>query len=352
MRVAVAVSGGADSLCCLPLLKERGLDLVAVHGFFLPPPEDRSGVDALAGQCAALGVPFHAIDLHQAFRREVIAPFAREYAAGRTPNPCALCNPRMKFGLLFDAARERGATHIATGHYATMLDVPGQGRALARGADPVKDQSYFLSLVPRERLEQAIFPLGTWRKEAVKALLRERGITPPLPAESQEICFIPDDDYCAFLESGNAPLDSPLPGPGPIVLANGTRLGTHGGLWRYTLGQRRGMGIAYAEPLYVVGKDVAANALVVGTGDALASHGCTVRDLNLLAPFALWPPTILVQTRYRQRAKPATATLEDTPGGPRLRLAFIEPHSLPAPGQIAAVYASDGTVLGGGIIEG
>lgn len=342
MTIAVAVSGGTDSFFTLELLRERGESVLAVHGFFLPPTDAaRAAVRELDARCAAVGVPFHAVDLSREFEREVIAPFAHAYAHGHTPNPCALCNPAMKFGLLFDAARGLGATRIATGHYATLTGT-GDAVRLSRGADPAKDQSYFLSLVPRGRLARAVLPLGGWTKDGVRAALDERGLTPPLSSESQEICFVPGDDYCAFLQArGTA-----LPGPGPITLADGTEVGRHDGLWRYTLGQRRGIGVAWSEPLYVVAKDMDTNRLVVGPRSALDAPGCTATTVNVLVPPEDWPDTVLAKTRYRQRPARVRAALAHD----ALRIHFLEPQTMPAPGQIAALYDAHGTVLAGGII--
>ncbi|EGB16548.1 tRNA (5-methylaminomethyl-2-thiouridylate)-methyltransferase [Pseudodesulfovibrio mercurii] len=342
MTIAVAVSGGMDSLLALALLKERGEPLLAVHGHFLPPsPAWETVTTGLAGACAVLGVPFHALDLHASFDDRVIKPFVAEYKAGLTPNPCAMCNPRMKFGVLFDAARNLGAERLATGHYVSMED-RAQGRMLVRGADQSKDQSYFLSMVPVEKLRLAEFPLARTLKRDVPAVLAAHGLTPPLKAESQEICFVPDDDYQHFLTSRGD-----MPGPGPAVLPDGRVVGGHQGLWRHTQGQRRGLGIAWSEPLYVLEKDVPGNTLIVGPKEFLAAKGCVAGQVNLMCPVESWPGTVLVQTRYRQKAKPARVRLT----GGRLYFDFLEPHTRPTPGQVAAVYDESGTVLGGGVIE-
>ena len=342
MTIAVAVSGGMDSLLALTLLKERGEDLVAVHGHFLPPsPAWERVADGLTEACATLGVPFYALDLHEAFDDRVIKPFVAEYKAGLTPNPCAMCNPRMKFGVLFDAARNLGAERLATGHYVSMAD-RGQGRMLVRGEDLSKDQSYFLSLVPVEKLRLAEFPLARTFKRDVPAILAAHGLTPPLPGESQEICFVPDDDYQRFL---TARCD--MPGPGPAALPDGRVIGEHKGLWRHTQGQRRGLGIPWSEPLYVLDKAVESNTLIVGPKEFLNANGCVCGQVNLMCPAKTWPGTVLVQTRYRQKAKPAKAWLS----GGKLYFDFLEPHVRPTPGQVAAVYDEAGTVLGGGIIE-
>lgn len=343
MTVAVAVSGGMDSLLSLVLMKEQGHDVIAVHGHFLPPsPAWKRVADGLSAACGALGVPFHALDLHRIFDEKVIAPFMAEYKAGRTPNPCAMCNPRMKFGILFDAVRELDADEIATGHYVRLEEREGMGRMLVRGADASKDQSYFLSLVSVETLRKAHFPLAETYKKDVLGLLEKHGLTPPLPSESQEICFVPNDDYQAFLLSRGK-----MPGGGPVVLTDGTVVGKHKGLWRHTQGQRRGLGIAWTEPLYVLDKDVAGNRLIVGTKGELEADGCIAGQVNLMADLSLWPEEVLVQTRYRQKAKPTSVGLEDG----KLVFRFIEPHVRPTPGQVAAVYTTDGSVLAGGVIE-
>lgn len=343
--IAVAVSGGRDSLLALALLMEQGYEVIAVHARFLPGEwdEERLGkpLRDIAGQ---LGVKLRVLDLREEFERRVVAPFVAEYRAGRTPNPCALCNPRLKFGLLFErAAGEFGAEAIATGHYARLELDPTYGLCLRRGADPLKDQSYFLALVPRERLEKAIFPLGGWRKADVAAALETRGLKPPLPLESQEVCFIANDDYKAFLQARGVE----LPGPGPMELEDGRVVGRHAGLWRYTLGQRRGLGIAWSEPLYVLDKDVRRNALLVGPKPSLASAGCEVRGVNYLVPPEQWPEVVLVKTRYRQEAAPALSRHMEN----GLAFEFLEPHERPAPGQVAVAYDKAGTVLAGTIIE-
>ncbi|MBI5519453.1 MAG: tRNA 2-thiouridine(34) synthase MnmA [Desulfovibrio sp.] len=341
MKIAVAVSGGGDSLASLLRLLGEGHEVFALHGRFLPEPDQRAE-SGLAEACAAHGVPLHVLDLRAAFEARVAAPFAAEYLSGRTPNPCARCNAAMKFGLLLDEALALGAQALATGHYAASGAHPAYGWALSRGADPVKDQSYFLSLVPRERLMLAHFPLAATSKAEARAGLDARGVVPPLPEESQEICFVPDDDYRAFL----AARSPELPGPGPAVLPDGTRVGAHQGLWRTTIGQRRGLGLSWREPLYVLDKDVAQNTLVVAPKEALLVEEFRAGEVNLLVDRELWPEDVLVQTRYRESARPARVEL--SAGGMAVR--FAEPHVRPAPGQVAAVYDAGGAVLAGAVI--
>lgn len=349
-RIAVAVSGGGDSLASLLALRREGHEVLALHGRFLPAP-DEAAEAGLARACADLDVPLYIIDLRPEFEALVAGPFAAEYLAGRTPNPCARCNAGLKFGLLLDRALALGAQELATGHYAASGPHPVYGWALARGADPVKDQSYFLCLVPRERLMRARFPLWESRKTEVRAGLSEQGVAPPLPEESQEICFVPDDDYRAFLAARLGAQGRELPGPGPAVLsdgmADGTIVGRHQGLWRYTIGQRRGLGLSWREPLYVLDKDLAGNRLLVAPKAGLLVGGFTAREANVLVDPALWPEQTLVKTRSREAARPARVELRGT----ELLVRFAEAHVRPAPGQVAAVYDADGAVLAGAVIR-
>jgi len=347
LSLAVAVSGGGDSLAALLALRdaacEGGQDVLALHGLFLPQADD-AAAQGLAGTCARLGVPLHLVDLRAEFERLVAAPFAAEYLSGRTPNPCARCNVHLKFGLLLDRALALGATALATGHFAASGAHPDYGWALSRGADPVKDQSYFLSLVPRERLLRALFPLALRHKAEARTVLVERGIVPPLPEESQEICFVPGDDYRAFL-AGRC---GELPGGGQAVLPDGTVVGSHQGLWRSTIGQRRGLGIAWREPLYVLDKDVRNNVLVVAVRAALLVDVFSAGEVNLLVDPKFWPDEVLVQTRYREAAKAARVALS----GGVLAVRYAEPQLRPAPGQVAAVYDAGGAVLAGAVVVG
>lgn len=340
----MAVSGGADSLLSLVLMKEAGHQVTAVHGFFL---REKSGVpdvpSGLAKACEKLGVDLVTVDLADRFHELVVSRFAADYARGLTPNPCALCNVFIKFGLLLDHVLDLGADRMATGHYVGLEQDSEFGTMLRRGADPIKDQSYFLSLVPVSRLERAVFPLMDSSKKHTLDRLEELGIRAAAGKESQEICFVPDDDYRGFLL--NQGVD--LPGPGPVVLSSGKEVGRHKGLWNHTLGQRKGLGIAWTEPLYVLEKRIRDNVLVVGTKGELPAKGLTADRVNVNLPPELWPDQVLVQTRYRQKAKPAKVEI----AGGQMRVSFIEPQTRPTPGQIAAVYDHEGRVLAGGIIE-
>ncbi len=368
MTTAIAMSGGADSLFTLVLMKEKGEKVVALHARFIDVEEGKDPVPKLEKVCAEHGVELHVVDCREAFEEKVVKPFVVEYQAGRTPNPCARCNASMKFGLLMDAAEQIGAERIATGHYAKIVeeaegDKEGDsvvGRvALMKGVDPVKDQSYFLSLVPQERLARVSMPLGDWCKKDVYGELEKRGVTPPIPSESQEICFVPNDDYRAFLEARPEELGS----EGPVLFTDGKRIAKHKGLWKYTEGQRKGLGIAWSEPLYVIEKNMEKNTLVVGTKDALMVTACTANEINMLVPLENWPQEVLVRTRYRQHASPARvemvkASCHDGKGAQegareelRLMAHFHEPIQPPALGQVLAVFDTEGRVLAGGIIS-
>ena len=338
MKTAVAVSGGSDSLYALRALKAAGHDLLALHGRFISSCKDPLPV--LRDQCARLEVPLHVADLRDAFTRRVIDPFVAAYAAGETPNPCAHCNAAMKFGLLLDMAEDLGAQRLATGHYAACAEHPAYGLTLRRAADPGRDQSYFLSLVPRDRLARAVFPLAELRKSAILGELAGQGT--PLPEESREICFV-QDDYRAFLEEHA----ERLPGPGPVCLRDGRVVGRHAGVWRYTEGQRRGLGLAWSEALYVLHKDSAANSLVVGPAEETRVHACRAAQCNVFVPRTQWPERLFVRTRYKQEA--LAADVEMAEGVMQVR--FHAPQAICAPGQIACVYDGDGWVLAAGLIS-
>ncbi|NDY58677.1 tRNA-specific 2-thiouridylase [Desulfovibrio sulfodismutans] len=352
MPIAVAVSGGTDSLMALALLREAGHAVMAVHARFLPrrndglPDDSDRAAQGLAALCDRLGLPFFDLDVRADFEAAVIAPFVAAFASGHTPNPCSQCNPRLKFGVLAERARSLGARRLATGHYA-RLEVSAEGGVrLFPAADHTRDQSYFLALVPPHDLARTVFPLSGRLKSHLAAELAARGLTPPLPRESREVCFIPGDDYRAFLLSRHVALS----GPGPILLADGREVGRHAGLWRHTVGQRRGLGVSFREPLYVLARDVARNALVVGVRAELDATGCQARDVNFLADAAVWPEQLLVQTCYRQRPRPARVTVVRGPDGDVLDVSFAAPAPRPAPGQTLVVRDAAGMVLAGAVL--
>lgn len=356
MNITVAMSGGADSLFALLALREAGHSVTALHARFLPAPENGAPVPALEALCSRLDIPFVVADLTSDFKHAVMEPFALAHTQARTPNPCALCNRAMKFGRLLDVAMEHGDI-FATGHYAALAEHPTYGPTLRAGADGGKDQSYFLALVPAERLRRGVFPLAEWKKDDIRAWLRAHGFEPPIPTESQEICFIPGDDHYAWLEARQAE-GLPLPGPGPVELAGSEGQGKHGarrviaqhrGLWQYTEGQRRGLRIPWSEPIYVLKRDVERNTLIVGPKHLLPVETCSARNVNLMVPAALWPEQLFVRVRYHQSPVPATVILDVQ--NDRMEIRFLTPQQPPAPGQIAAVYDSEGFVLAGAVLD-
>ena len=347
-NIAVAVSGGVDSLYALSVMASAGTRILALYGRFRDIDTKDDPVALLTENCDRLGVSLYVADLREAFAESVMRPFAASYAAGLTPNPCALCNARIKFGLLLDYARSLGCSRLVTGHYVRKMLHPVYGSVLGAAADIRKDQSYFLALVPAERLMQAEFPLADITKDKARHAVEEQGLTIPIPRESQEICFIPDNDYRLFLQN----MGVELSGPGSVLLTgdNSRVIGRHEGLWRYTEGQRRCLGIAWSEPLYVIGKDAAQNTLLVGPAGALCRRECVAAEANILVSPELWPEQLFVRIRYRQRAVRASVDMAYAAEQPALRIRFAEAQSMAAPGQIAAVYDAGGILLAGGII--
>lgn len=377
-RVAVAVSGGVDSLAALVRLRDAGHEVLALHALLhdpVPPepasqrPAPQDPVPGLRAACARLDVPLEIVDLRPAFAREVRQPFAQALADALTPNPCARCNPRIKFGALQDAAHALGCARFATGHYARLEQGPA-GPWLARAADDTKDQGYFLALVPQDRLGHVIFPLAGHTKADNRAVVAAAGLEVPVPGESQDVCFLPPGDASGhdwLTLTGDASLPEPQAGPillqedaapcgpdgagggaGAAVQQEGLRVvGRHRGLWRYTLGQRRGLGIAHSEGLYVLRKDIARNALVVGPRALLGSTGCVTGKANLFCPPEQWPDIVHARLRYRQQAVPARARL-DAAGC--LHISLAEPQYPTAPGQVAALYDAAGHLLAGALV--
>ncbi|MFP4212835.1 MAG: tRNA 2-thiouridine(34) synthase MnmA [Desulfohalobiaceae bacterium] len=335
--IAVAVSGGGDSLMALRLLARQGRAAFALHARLVQPADPDLEMQ-LAQICHGLGLELQILDLRHSFQERIVQPFVQSYLQGETPNPCAWCNVRIKFGLLLQKARELGADSLATGHYARR-----QAGLIRRGLDSAKEQSYFLALLSRQQVARACLPLGQLTKQQVNASLREQGLVPPAGGESQEICFVPDNDYRGFLASQGAE----LPGPGRILDTSGKLLGWHQGLYRYTIGQRRGLGISFREPLYVLAKDPSRNELLAGPAHELSSSGFVLREPNFVLPRRDWPQQVWVQTNYREST--VQASLEEA--GNQLRVIFRQERKPATPGQVAAFYNSEGLLLGGGIIH-
>ena len=341
-RVLVAMSGGVDSSLAAALLQQQGHQVEGITMKLSP------GVccDIASAQavCAHLGIPHRMIDLRQEFERSVVRDFISEYRAGRTPNPCIRCNDLIKFQALLSHAREAGFDALATGHYARVeYDAAAARYLLKRGTDPGKDQSYFLYRLTQDQLGRVLFPIGAMRKSEVRELARQLKIPAAERPESQEICFVPDNDYRAFLRE-HAPevLDH-----GEIVLTDGTVVGRHEGVAFYTVGQRRGLGIAAGGRLYVVRIEKAGNRVVLGQRNDLESDHLKVSGANFL-PFDGLSAPLSVNVKVRYRSALHRATIRNAGSG-GVAVAFEQPIAGATPGQAAVFYDGD-TVVGGGII--
>jgi len=366
MKIAVAMSGGVDSSAAAAILKEQGHELV---GFTMQLWDQRRGIntdengDPLPSRCCSLddvydarrvaeelGFPFYVLNLERDFERDVVQPFVTSYLNGETPIPCVACNSRLKFASLDRLAVSLGCEKVATGHYARVEFDPSTNRyKLLRGLNQQKDQSYFLWELTQSQLSRAMFPLGDISKPEARDAARRHGLAVAEKKESQEICFVPDRDYAGFIDrylefEGET---NRLPGAGEIVDTTGRVIGQHGGIQRYTIGQRRGIGIADERPLYVISLDVEKNQVVVGADQALLKSEFVAAGVNWVAfDNPVEPVRAEVRVRYRHTAAPATITpLENN----RARVVFDEPQRAITPGQATVFYSGD-EVLGGGWI--
>ncbi|HUE83319.1 MAG TPA: tRNA 2-thiouridine(34) synthase MnmA [Pyrinomonadaceae bacterium] len=366
MKIAVAMSGGVDSSAAAAILKEQGHELV---GFTMQLWNQRRGIsvdengDPLPSRCCSLDdvydarrvaeeldFPFYVLNLEREFERDVVQPFVDSYLNGETPIPCVSCNSRLKFASLDRLAASLGCEKVATGHYARVeYDSAADRYRLFRGRNLQKDQSYFLWELTQDQLSRAIFPLGGMSKPEVRDVARQHDLAVAEKSESQEICFVPDGDYSGFIdryleaEEGS----DRLPGEGEIVNSSGEVIGTHTGIHRYTIGQRRGLGIANERPLYVISIDVKANRVVAGDQEELLSNEFTAAGVNWVAFDSPTSP-VRAAVRIRYRHKEASATITPLPNG-RVKVSFDEPQRAITPGQ-ATVFYGDDEVLGGGWI--
>ncbi len=359
--VAIALSGGIDSLVAAALLKEKGLPLMGLH--FLTgydaltieangakTTDDHSAVDAidpirdrLGLMADQLGIPIHIIDLRQEFKSIVVNYFIHTYRSGRTPNPCLVCNPLIKFGILYKKALSMGAASMATGHYARINLGSDKRMHLLRGVDRKKDQSYFLARLTQAQLGLSVLPLGEFTKTQIRLMARQRGLQPAAPQESQDICFIKNGKYVDFLEQ--------QPGftyqSGDIEDLRGQKIGRHAGLHRFTVGQRRGINCPARQPYYVHHIDVDRNCLVVCFKKDLHVSDCRVDAINWIAPCPQRQIQVTVRLRYRHKAVAATLMPLNNQSA---MLRFQVPQQAVTPGQGAVFYQRD-EVLGGGWIE-
>ena len=358
--IAIALSGGIDSLMTAALLKEQGHRLIGIHfltGFEtihhnsqVSQATDGDFEDRLVQARAhlgpmidQLGIPYHIIDLRTEFKEQVVDYFVNTYQGGQTPNPCLKCNPSIKFGILFEKIKAHGATHIATGHYARLKTGEKGHVRLYCGVDPVKDQSYFLSRLRQAQLQCALFPLGGYTKNQTRQMAEERGLKPSATQESQDICFIKNGTYGEFLNQQPEFAAK----PGPITDLDGRELGRHHGLHLFTVGQRRGINCPAAEPYYVVRMDSDLNRLVVGRKKDLSISAFHTHDINWIVSSPRNPVQVMVRVRYRHQPVPATLNPLDAKTA---QVIFDTPQPAVTPGQGAVFYQGD-EVLGGGWIR-
>jgi tRNA-uridine 2-sulfurtransferase len=363
--IAVAMSGGVDSSTVAAMLRAEGHNVVGMTMQLWNQRRlaGRHGMPAEAhGRCCSLddvydarrvaeqlGIPFYVVNHQERFERDVIRPFVAEYLSGRTPIPCSLCNNHLKFDEFLVTARQIGAGHIATGHYARVrFDAERERWLLLRARDHAKDQSYFLFGLTQEQLSRTLFPLGELTKPEVRALARQHGLRIAEKPESQEICFVPTGDYKQFLDAYLEEQGESLPDTaGELVTTTGEVVGEHGGIHNFTVGQRKGLGVATGSPLYVLQIKGAARQVVVGSDDQLWSREMTVREPNWIAIEELLAP-MRVQVKIRHRHEPAAATIAPSEDG-SVRVTFDAPQRAITPGQAGVFYDSD-VVVGGGWI--
>jgi tRNA-uridine 2-sulfurtransferase len=363
--IAVAMSGGVDSSAVAALLARQGRSVI---GLTMQLWNQRRlpdlAVEGASGRCCSLddvydarrvaeqiGIPYYVLNFEREFEEQVVQPFVSEYLAGRTPIPCTLCNNFIKFARFLEMADGVGAHHIATGHYARIRRDPTSGRyQLLRAVDRSKDQTYFLFGLTQPQLARTLFPLGELTKPEVRGLARAHGLLVAEKNESQEICFVPNGDYAAFLTAYLKEKGAP-PGitRGEIVSTDGRRLGEHAGIHHFTVGQRRGLGIAAAEPLYVISTDAQSQRVVVGGPDDLLRARFFAREVNWISIEALTAP-VRAEVKIRNKHAAAPALLQPTADPARVEVVFDEPQRAVTPGQGAVFYQGD-LVLGGGWIE-
>jgi tRNA-uridine 2-sulfurtransferase len=352
VRVLVAMSGGVDSSVAAALLVEQGYDVTGVHLKVADAasPDERGRVHGCCGVADAddarrvaqvLDIPFYVWNLTERFGATVVKDFISEYERGRTPNPCVRCNEQVKFGTVLHRGLKMGFDFVATGHYARVTHT-GEGARLFRGIDGAKDQSYVLATLGRDALDRTLFPVGDRTKPQTREIARSLGLRTAEKPESFDICFVPDGNAGDFVERSGAAVS-----PGPLVDSSGTVVGEHRGIHRYTVGQRKGLGLATHERRFVLEVDAARNAIVVGAEELLGRHGLVAEEVSWIAGVPPGEANVLVQIRAHGEPVPAKLETEDPS---RVHVAFERPVRGIAPGQLAGFYRRD-EVLGGGTIS-
>ena len=345
-KIFAAMSGGVDSSVAAYLLLQAGYDVTgATMTLYRPNGEtgDTQDVTDARAICDRLGIPHVTYDMGEVFCRSVIDDFVKVYESGGTPNPCVTCNKAIKFGALWEAVSADGADRIATGHYARIRR-DGDRTLLCKASDESKDQSYFLWQLPRELLPHILFPLGDMTKTDIRALASEQGFETAHKSDSQDICFVPDGDYAAFLEgyTGRTPAE------GDFVDTNGRVLGRHKGLLRYTVGQRKGLGIALGAPAFVCSKDPTTNRVILGKNEDLFTREVRLANVNLLSVESVHTPlSVTARIRSTHRGDPATVVMT---GAYTATVTFDTPQRAVCAGQSCVFYDGD-VVVGGGIIR-
>lgn len=365
MKIVLAMSGGVDSSVAAALLLREGYDVTGlfmrhenasenqVAGNSCSSPQDEADARAVAEK---LGIPLSVVSFREEFA-QIMAYFVQEYTQCRTPNPCVMCNARIKFGKIVDFADRIGAEYVATGHYTRILENETGDFHLCTGLDRSKDQSYVLFGIRRALLPRLKFPLGAFRKAETREIAAELGLMVAGKRDSQEICFVPDKDHAKFVREYVSRQNTEFGAnfrdtTGEFVTTDGTVVGTHAGIEKYTIGQRKGLGLAFGEPRYVVRLEPETNRIVLGTHEELARNSLTAAGANWLVPDAEMVPGAVfpceVKIRYRTPAFPATVTVGENGS---FRVDFAQPVHGIAPGQAAVCYRGE-TVMGGGWIEG
>ncbi len=348
------MSGGVDSSVAAALMVEAGYNVI---GMMMRLWSEETTEGGAHNRCCTpeqmadarriadgLGIPFYVLDTKATFRNTVVQYFIDQHAQGYTPNPCIECNRQIRFTFLQENALALGADYLATGHYARIARGEDDKFQLKKGLDPRKDQSYVLSVMGQEELAHALFPIGEYEKTEVRAIAERIGLSVHSKKDSQDLCFLGDGDYRRFLRD-HAPQ---IMDAGEIVMRSGEVVGTHTGLANYTIGQRRGLGVTYAEPLYVLGKNAEQNALIVGTRDELGKTELTAKRVNWVRGEVPAEP-FQAEVKIRYKAQPVPATV--TPlGDDRVHIAFEDTLRDITPGQGAVMYQGD-VCLGGGLIE-